>query len=65
MSAQHWQYEIVHHGTGLEQANAHMQEWASAGWELVSGSVQPLRGGTMMLRGVLEAAGLNPPAPGV
>ena len=51
MSAQHWQYEIVHHGTGLEQANAHMQEWASAGWELVSGSVQPYRGGTMMYVG--------------
>jgi len=51
MSAQHWQYEIVHHGTGLEQANAHMQEWASAGWELVSGVVQPFRGGTMMYVG--------------
>ena len=41
-----------------------MQEWASAGWELVSGSVQPFRGGTMSYVRVLEAAGLSRP-PGV
>ena len=38
-----------------------MQEWAAAGWELVSGNIQPYRGGTMIYVGVLEAAGLNRP----
>ncbi len=42
-----WQYQVVNHGTGIEAANANMEEWAAAGWELVSGTVEPFRGGTM------------------